>query len=64
MNLQAIVNMILRQLLNRGISKGIAMAARRGRGKPGAPPGDAQRAKAGGDMAKRALRAMRLGRRL
>lgn len=66
MNLQAILNMILRQLLNRGIAKGIDMATRRGQRKPGAaaPPGDAARAKAAREAAKRAMQAMRLGRRL
>ena len=60
--MERIIRMVLRQLLRRGVDKGISMAARRGQD-PDAPE-TRERERTARDHGRRAQRAMRMARRM
>lgn len=64
MNPNAIINMIMRLFLRRGMNAGINYMANRGRNPKDMTPEERQNAKAGRENAKRAQQAMRVTRRM
>mgnify|MGYP003626825862 CR=1 FL=1 len=64
MNPNAIINMIMRLFLRRGMNAGINYMANRGRNPKDMTPEERQNAKAGRENARRAQQAMRVTRRM
>ncbi len=64
MNPNAIINMIIRLFMRRGMNAGINYMANRGRDPKDMTPEERQNAKAGRENAKRAQQAMRVTRRM
>ncbi len=64
MNVDRIIMMIFRKFMNRGVSKGIDMAANRGRDPKDMTQDERQQAKQARDASKRARKAMQMGRRM
>ncbi len=64
MKIDRIITMILRRLMNRGITQGINYAARRGKNPEDMAPAEKQRAAESRKTAKKARKAARLARRI
>jgi len=62
--IQMIINMVLRQVINRGLRTGIDYATRGGKPLEQMSPGERQQTQSGKEMARRARQAANLAKRL
>jgi hypothetical protein len=64
MDWNRLFNMLSRMFLRKAVNKGISYAARRGKDEGAMTPEERKQAKSAKDMAQRAQKAARLGRRM